>query len=205
VAEPDEPPVAWCCIDGRILFLDLKEDRYFRLEQNEESELLDRLADGACEQWHQPSILPRPQDWKPPTTSPEPNKNGRFNLSRVAKAIWLQRRVEARLESQNFLNLLLEFRRLRDSRAAQPEPLSSSGRALIEGFDHARLIRSSVDRCLPRSIALALGLARLGDRCNIVLGVTAAPFTAHCWAQQGDVVLNDTIEEVLRCTPILVV
>ncbi|HCY01912.1 MAG TPA: lasso peptide biosynthesis B2 protein, partial [Erythrobacter sp.] len=31
------------------------------------------------------------------------------------------------------------------------------------------------------------------------------PFGAHCWVQHGEAVLNDTAEEVLRYTPILVV
>ena len=33
----------------------------------------------------------------------------------------------------------------------------------------------------------------------------ASPFSAHCWVQQGDVVLNDTIENVRPFTPIMAV
>lgn len=76
---------------------------------------------------------------------------------------------------------------------------------MVRAFEYARLLRTAADRCLARSIALAGCLAAIGDRCHVVLGVTCPPFSAHCWAQQGDTVLNDTLEEVQRYTPILVV
>jgi len=83
--------------------------------------------------------------------------------------------------------------------------LDRAGARTIRAFEHARLIRSAADRCLPRSIALALGLAARGCRAHVVIGVKLAPFAAHCWAQAGDEVLNDSAEEVQRYTPILVV
>ena len=67
-----------------------------------------------------------------------------------------------------------------------------------------RLLRTAADRCLSRSIALALCLARHHCRANVILGVKLAPFAAHCWAQHGDAVLNDELEEVRRYQPILV-
>lgn len=75
----------------------------------------------------------------------------------------------------------------------------------ISAFEHARLLRTAADRCLPRSIALALCLASDGKRTNLVIGVKLAPFGAHCWVQSGDEVLNDSVEEVLRYQPILII
>ena len=42
-----------------------------------------------------------------------------------------------------------------------------------------------------------------GIGAQIVFGVTM-PFAAHCWVQQGDVVLNDALDRVLRFRPIMV-
>jgi hypothetical protein len=38
-----------------------------------------------------------------------------------------------------------------------------------------------------------------------VFGVREAPFTAHCWVQDGAVVLNDHLENVDLYTPIMTV
>ena len=40
---------------------------------------------------------------------------------------------------------------------------------------------------------------------QLVIGVRTSPFGAHSWAQHEDEVLNDSVEEVLRFTPILIV
>lgn len=61
------------------------------------------------------------------------------------------------------------------------------------------------DACLFDSFALATFLSMYGVFPKWVLGVLAAPFSAHSWLQFGDVVLNDTPEHVLRYQPILVV
>jgi hypothetical protein len=42
-------------------------------------------------------------------------------------------------------------------------------------------------------------------RANVVLGVKQGPFGAHCWVQHGSEILNDSVEEVLRYRPILVI
>lgn len=76
---------------------------------------------------------------------------------------------------------------------------------MVRAFEQARLLRSTADRCLPRSIALALCLTAKQCRVHVVLGVKLAPFSAHCWVQDGGAVLNDSLEEVQRYSPILVV
>ena len=75
----------------------------------------------------------------------------------------------------------------------------------VRAFEHARLLRSAADRCLPRSIALKLRLAKLRHRTHLVIGVKDRPFGAHAWVQHGDIVLNDSLEEVRRYTPILII
>jgi hypothetical protein len=35
--------------------------------------------------------------------------------------------------------------------------------------------------------------------------VKASPFGAHCWLQEGDLILNDSVERVGAYTPIMIV
>jgi hypothetical protein len=82
--------------------------------------------------------------------------------------------------------------------------LNAQCAAVVKAFESGALIRSAVDRCLPRSIALARVLARYGCRCEVVLGVKLRPFAAHCWVQTEQLVLNESVEEAARYTPILI-
>ena len=59
--------------------------------------------------------------------------------------------------------------------------------------------------CLLDSIALVRFLARRGLYAQLVFGVTDDPFSAHCWVQAGDLVLNDTVGDVSAHTPIRVI
>jgi hypothetical protein len=201
----DAEKIAWCRIGEHHVFLDLARDRYFRLAPERERSGLERLPRERAEPWHQPDILPRPDAWCRPRANSPACEIGDFQLTKVARAMWVQRRVERRLAQGAILSVLLDLRRANSRRAHEEGPLSDDGAAMVRAFENARLLRTAADRCLGRSIALAGCLAASADSCMVVLGVTLAPFTAHCWAQKGDVVLNDTLEEVLRYTPILVV
>ena len=117
----------------------------------------------------------------------------------------MQKRVERRLSHTPFLSVLNDVRRAQIRIETDIEELSDVANDTIRAFEYSKLLRTAADRCLARSIALAGCLAATGDQCQVVLGVTSLPFSAHCWAQKGDVVLNDTHEEVLRYTPILVI
>lgn len=78
-------------------------------------------------------------------------------------------------------------------------------RQTVRAFEAARLLLNAEDQCLWRSIALALALVRQGCRPQLIFGVTIAPFTAHCWVQQGETVLNDRPEIIRPFTPILAI
>ena len=60
------------------------------------------------------------------------------------------------------------------------------------------------DACLPHSLAVAERLIRAGQPAQLVFGVRLGPFAAHCWVQQGSLVVNDRVEIVRTFTPILV-
>ena len=56
--------------------------------------------------------------------------------------------------------------------------------------------------CLFRSRMLLAFLRHGGLDATWVFGVRTWPFEAHCWLQSGDLVLDDTVDNVLNYTPI---
>ncbi len=66
------------------------------------------------------------------------------------------------------------------------------------------LLFSSHEKCLLDSLTLVYFLASQGIAANWVIGVKAAPFGAHAWAQRAGVALGDQHMRVRRYTPILV-
>ena len=60
------------------------------------------------------------------------------------------------------------------------------------------------DACLFDSMVLAEFLHHYGIFPQVILGVAQDPFSAHCWVQDGPVVLNDDPLHVSQFTPILV-
>lgn len=194
---------AWCLIDGRAVFLDIAADRYFCLDDDANAAFVARIHGEGRRHWSQPPGSQRPDDFIQAETS-VPQRNSTFSLPEVARALWLQRRVERRLAIQGLATVL---ENVRDTLARCRERRGSSipdGAGVIAAFERARLLRSAANRCLPRSIALALGLAARGVCSQLIIGVRLAPFGAHCWVQAGSTVLNETVEEVRRYTPILV-
>jgi len=60
-------------------------------------------------------------------------------------------------------------------------------------------------KCLIRSFVLLRFLQRSGLGARWVFGVRTWPFSAHCWLQMGDVVLDDFAERLVGYEPILAV
>lgn len=58
-------------------------------------------------------------------------------------------------------------------------------------------------KCLARSFVLRRFLQRSGADAQWVFGVRTWPFSAHCWLQAGEVVLDDHAERLHAYTPIL--
>ncbi|HEY0310958.1 MAG TPA: lasso peptide biosynthesis B2 protein [Allosphingosinicella sp.] len=75
---------------------------------------------------------------------------------------------------------------------------------LAQRFDVMRPYLPGTSRCLPRSMLLLEFLRLKGEEAAWVFGVRTHPFSAHCWVQCGETVLNDTIDHVRWFTPIAV-
>ncbi len=203
VENPCRDRVAWCDCAGRLVFLDVARDRYFQLSSDGEAAFRADLERERLGTFHQPAYLPRPDPWMPPVRAHPALDETTFRLTDVAAALWTQRRVEKRLMTTGFDEVLSNLAALQDrSMAAGAD--AACVRDTVQAFERARLLRTAADRCLPRSIALALRLARHGVTAHVAIGVRTNPFGAHCWAQLGEVVLNDSVEEVRRYTPILI-
>ena len=73
----------------------------------------------------------------------------------------------------------------------------------MAAFEHLRPLYPRPYLCLFDSLALLEFLAAYHSYPRIVFGVVADPFQAHCWLQEGDVLLNDDLEQVGKYEPIM--
>jgi len=206
LASIDQERTAWTLTGEQVIFLDLLCDRYFSLREPENAEFRAGIARGDVAEWHLPTCLPKPGAWAHPASGPPMPEENRLNIAGVAAALWIQHRIERRMETLPFHQLLIGVRktvehRFRKITEAQAECLLD----IVEDFERARLIRSAANRCVPRSLALVLRCATYGIRAHAVIGVKTKPFEAHCWAQHGSAVLTDPLENVIQFTPILVI
>jgi hypothetical protein len=116
-----------------------------------------------------------------------------------------------RLRFQSIERVIARILDRRSTRSAQAEdPAQTSDtveiRDLTEIFRRLRpLLFSSRDHCLFESLALLNFLSHYDIQPTWVFGVTAAPFSAHCWLQSGQVACNDPLDQIRRYTPIMVV
>lgn len=197
--------LAWCEIDGKLVFLDIVKDRYFELSEDHNRATLAHIQTSGLSEWHQPSWLPRPAELTRPCRTAAASANGPFNLADVARAMWAQRRVERRLTLKGFESILCDLCHAINVRTSNSGDSADAANKIISAFNHSQLVRTAADRCLPRSIALALCLAARDVRTQVVIGVKIAPFGAHCWVQAGEEVLNESVEEALRYHPIIAI
>lgn len=94
--------------------------------------------------------------------------------------------------------------------AASRAPPHGDGSASLEAVGReARLFHRLVvwapvgPKCVARSFLLRRFLRRAGCDAAWVFGVRTWPFSAHCWLQHGEVVLDDAPERVAQFEPIL--
>jgi len=211
------PHATLCVASGRLILLDVRQDRYSLLPTALADPMRRWLSEDAL------SPLPAPllrlfqaggvvRAGDPPTVhtqeyiripqtlaAPPPclPTSAWRSASRVGAAVgrtWLELRLRP-LEA--ILNRVTQ-RRIRGAPAGTDRLVKQS--AL---YDAARRYSPFARSCLLDSLALDAWLA--GGDCGrrLVFGVTAEPFGAHCWLQTPHAILNDSYERVSRYTPIL--
>ncbi|WP_298670732.1 lasso peptide biosynthesis B2 protein [uncultured Sphingomonas sp.] len=208
--------LSFCEIGEAIIFIDIVADRYFRL-RDDLTESFKALADGGQPSEDAVAALLRQKIVQPaavaakisaPRLAPAAHVSaaidGAAKTSDLVRAVAAEVRAERKLKSIGLaasVEALTLLKRRREMAATIDDPLPARA---IRASEVAKLVRSPANRCLPRSIGLVARLAQLGCAVHLVLAVRSAPFAAHSWAQVGDIVLNDTVEEVGRYTPIFV-
>ena len=83
------------------------------------------------------------------------------------------------------------------------ERADAASRAAVAFARIDRLI-SPGGRCLPRSITIVRMLLACCSAVDLVIGVKLRPFEAHCWAQQREAVVGDSLPNIAPFTPILI-
>lgn len=200
------PNIRHCEIGSRSVCLDLNSSRYFLLEGVLATHLaafragtasheaisdlrkLNLIEPGPAETAH--SVAPTPStslfDDRMPGPSPW----------LLCTCIVEQVRVRRRLARRS-LGALLAPTRLQTAEI-------ESYKALAAAFARGSRYRSATDQCLVRCLAMRAMFARRGLGVDLVIGVTL-PFAAHCWVQNGSVLLSDPLDRVRNFKPLLTV
>lgn len=112
----------------------------------------------------------------------------------LLSCLWAERALAAKRLDR----AVAELRRLRRRNGADEAPY-----ALTHAFERARPWYPHRNVCLFDSLALMRFLLRCGARGELVFGVRGMPFSAHCWIETEQSVLNDEAEYCASFTPIL--
>lgn len=189
--------------------MDLLPDRY-RLLKGEAAKRFLRLASGEAskvdiallaEQNIHASNISQPVELALPTVSAFDLITTETRSTSFLRSAFYQLHYKRRLRFCALHELLEE---LAAQRAHLPVVGSQRSLEIAAASVRAMHIVSAQDQCLPRSLAMTYLLRRDGIAADLVFGVTM-PFAAHCWVQQGDMVLSDTLERVRPFRPIMVV
>ncbi|MDC7682154.1 lasso peptide biosynthesis B2 protein [Asticcacaulis sp. BYS171W] len=210
------PHISYCLLAERPVFFDVSNDRYFHLPDDLENPFLfgskhgkvdqavaDRLiqlgvlevcapdAAGWCPVDHSPAVvsvleLDQPE---PPVT-----------LAGICEVAWIVLTEKGGLSHKSLQS------RLPPVFPAQTSA-DISNTTIIQNalfFRRARRYVPVDTICLLDSLSLLIFLRRRGISATLVFGVNLTPFSAHCWVQAGDLLLNDTVGGVQSYLPIRV-
>ncbi|ODV26704.1 MAG: hypothetical protein ABT19_02685 [Rhodanobacter sp. SCN 68-63] len=216
--------ISYCRIGERFVFLDIDSDRYFHLPGPLEQALMAHLDGAGCSSSqldqlierdilvhatgaasaNRPSIRPVARSAMETASQPQ-----RFRLSERLEvfAAVLVARIALKFSTlKKILEGLKAARRVRTTSGTRREDFPE--RQILDAsaaFRRARLYVPIDMRCLLDSLAMTRFLLRRGIPAHIVFGVALDPFSAHCWVQVDDLVLNDSVGNVASHTPIRIV
>lgn len=216
--------LSYCVIDDHAIFLDIDADRYFLLPDHLERAFLDHvrktgIPDERLQELADRKILTSvPMATRPAREHAEPSRSAAelpsqtkrpavLHVPEVWADVWTCRRMLRTQPFRDVLDAIVQYRKVHDASARLGVCPKQQDHLLLHTsiFQRARLYVPIEPRCLMDSLALTRFLARRHHSANIVFGVTHEPFAAHCWAQTGDLVLNDTLGNARSHTPIRVV
>ena len=119
----------------------------------------------------------------------------------------LQAQLSLKLRPIQSIVEAVRDRKARQRTTGAPQPADPVRlRSLVTAFARLRpLFYTLRSACLLDSLTLLHFLGAEGIHPQWVFGVKTEPFDAHCWVQQGEVLLNDVPDRVRQYSPILVV
>lgn len=214
--------LSFCHVVGGIIFLDVPGDRYFQLPKPLEQEFTSLLREGTEDtpisgalaradiiaMADDDSATPRAHSIHYPSCSALENpRPARISLGAILEVLWIVGSTGRAIRPGRLNAAVDVMRRTRDRHPRHTARTAmESGNllavALASQFHRARPFVPIETCCLLDSIAMIRFLARRGIFAKLVFGVTGDPFSAHCWVQRGDMVLNDTVGHVTSHTPI---
>jgi hypothetical protein len=218
-----------CCdVDGHLIFLDIAQDRYFRLtgalekatrrfqaHKNVAPTLLESLAAARIlvETPAPPTHATTANIQRPTCSAIEQpaavadQRIGRSIIFEVIAIVWSTHHQLKTRALKTILDTASAYRNRKTGAHEDTVPTAPEDRLLQanEQFIRARRYVPIEPVCLLDSLSLLRFLSRRGLSANIVFGVTPAPFAAHCWVQAGDIVLNETLSDATAYTPIRVI
>lgn len=216
-----------CCeVDGHWIFLDTQRDRYFRLSSKMERIFVEYITGGNGSEVDLRPLIERnilgpapsnsQRQYAIPLESPtrsaveQTPSAKRVPLATLLEIVAIVCSTRLQLATRRLNSVLAGLTARRLAKAPQPpgelsdaEMQHLSRSAAL--FSTGRVYVPIEPRCLLDSLALVKFLTARGQHANIVFGVTSQPFTAHCWVQAADLVLNDTVGSANAHTPIRVV
>ena len=203
--------LSFCLFVDSVLCLDVADDRYFRLKLPTLAERDDDVRIAQVADALRRRILPAPglvpADLIRPTMicvpgasllegTPEsavPPEFGRVFSALTTTALALRLRPLRRI--------LTDVQERKSGR--QPDPATSSMMTLTAAFHRHRKLVPMAPACLLDSLALLRFLCGFGYYPTLVFGVTARPFSAHCWVQTDEMILSDAADHAGHFRPIL--
>ena len=214
--------LSFCVVDGHPIFLDVQNDRYFRLSTDLERAFISYISPGGGSNLDTGLLLKhriliiasseQEQDRTPLFSAPcrsalEEACNGALSIVTLLEVFALVCFTQLQLKMRPLKSVLGGLAKRRRNRAPDPANASSeqSLLAATARFERARMYVPLPTTCLLDSVALMKFLARHHLCANLVFAVSAEPFTAHCWVQSGDLALNETVGDANAHTPIRVV
>lgn len=208
--------VSYCRVGDYVVFLDVRRNRYLALTRRAAAPLLEGDLAGLS-----PKVTAqvRALGWVTDRRETDRSETNR------CETVWEPPRRELKIAARRaggllgparqFLPSLVKARLRLAFRPLEVSLRLVTARNIAIGTDggdgsledilaaFTRIERSlTANTCLVRALALHAVLARQGYASVLVFGVKMHPFEAHCWLQRGDLVINDTIEQVGLFTPI---
>ena len=226
------PKTFVCIVDNHCVFLDLHKDKYLCLEPHQTNTLRALLGEIehvgneneinklSNELLNHGLITKNPSQGKnysaPNFANPtrdlmgyDVNKKPTIRLSHVLRFFTAATFSAIRLRWKPLEKVVrkVELRKLRHeqkgmSKNVDPEQLKE----LVEVFNRLRpLLFTATNQCLYDALSMIEFLAGYRIYPDWVFGIRMGPFSAHCWVQKDNIVLNDSVAKILLRTPIMVV